>query len=281
MMRISKQSIMVDCESRIAEGLLVEDAISLNDAYVVKGQCHTFGGKFVRIIPKGKRDITVPTTKPVTEDGVYVFLYDQDKRFWSTPVDNMFEYGAIHNTLVFESNATRILTAGELKKTGSKLMFNLLSGTYMKGWLSSMPECIPFIAERTQSMLEKTHSGLTVEISNKTFVTPKDVPLTEDHLKKYHKAGFEIRLFTDRLICLEDPVLLRARINATNPIYADVIDKYKAQLQRAETEFEIYQPKSGGRKRKMTRRYCKKTPCRKMGFTQKASCRPYKNCYRK
>ena len=35
----------------------------------------------------------------------------------------------------------------------------------------------------------------------------------------------------------------------------------------------------GKRKRKMTRRYCKKTSCRKMGFTQKASCRPYKNCY--
>ena len=38
---------------------------------------------------------------------------------------------------------------------------------------------------------------------------------------------------------------------------------------------------AGGKRRKMTRRYCKKTPCKKMGFTQKASCRPYKNCYRK
>lgn len=34
---------------------------------------------------------------------------------------------------------------------------------------------------------------------------------------------------------------------------------------------------SGGRR--YSRKYCKKTPCRKMGFTQKASCRPYKNCY--
>jgi hypothetical protein len=33
------------------------------------------------------------------------------------------------------------------------------------------------------------------------------------------------------------------------------------------------------RKRLMSRKYCKKTPCRRMGFTQKASCRPYKNCY--
>jgi len=30
---------------------------------------------------------------------------------------------------------------------------------------------------------------------------------------------------------------------------------------------------------KMSRKYCKKTPCRKMGFSQKASCRPWKNCY--
>ena len=33
------------------------------------------------------------------------------------------------------------------------------------------------------------------------------------------------------------------------------------------------------KKRLMSRKYCKKTPCKRMGFTQKASCRPYKNCY--
>ena len=31
--------------------------------------------------------------------------------------------------------------------------------------------------------------------------------------------------------------------------------------------------------RKMSKSYCKKTPCNKMGFSQKASCRPHKNCY--
>jgi hypothetical protein len=43
-------------------------------------------------------------------------------------------------------------------------------------------------------------------------------------------------------------------------------------------------PAAGGRKtfkkkRLMSKKYCKKTPCKRMGFTQKASCRPYKNCY--
>ena len=32
--------------------------------------------------------------------------------------------------------------------------------------------------------------------------------------------------------------------------------------------------------RRFSRKYCRKTACKKMGFTQKASCRPYKNCYR-
>jgi hypothetical protein len=32
--------------------------------------------------------------------------------------------------------------------------------------------------------------------------------------------------------------------------------------------------------RRFSRAYCKKTPCNKMGFTQRASCRPYKNCYK-
>ena len=32
--------------------------------------------------------------------------------------------------------------------------------------------------------------------------------------------------------------------------------------------------------RRFSRSYCKKMRCAKMGFTQKASCRPYKNCYK-
>ena len=38
-------------------------------------------------------------------------------------------------------------------------------------------------------------------------------------------------------------------------------------------------PAAGKRRsRKMSRKYCKKTPCRKMGFSQRASCRRYKKC---
>lgn len=32
--------------------------------------------------------------------------------------------------------------------------------------------------------------------------------------------------------------------------------------------------------RKYSKSYCESTSCGEMGFTQKASCRPYKNCYK-
>lgn len=71
--------------------------------------------------------------------------------------------------------------------------------------------------------------------------------------------------------------------------------KFKPEALALKEKFEeiapkiVYENPSGGRrktrrfkkKRLMSKAYCKKTPCKKMGFTQKASCRPWKNCYRK
>lgn len=39
---------------------------------------------------------------------------------------------------------------------------------------------------------------------------------------------------------------------------------------------------SGGFKfpRKWSKNYCKRTSCKKMGFSQRSSCRPYKKCYK-
>ena len=78
-------------------------------------------------------------------------------------------------------------------------------------------------------------------------------------------------------------------ITETDDRYA----KFKKQALDLKAKFEklsseiVYENPSGGRrntrrfkkKRLMSKAYCKKTACKKMGFTQKASCRPYKNCY--
>ena len=265
----------------------VEKAIELEVAYAPKRQCLKWGDKFVRIIPTNKRDIRIPRSAPVTEDGVYVFLYDETGKFWTTPVHNMFEYGSVHFTLVHTSHAKAILAAGELRKSGKRLEFNLLSGSYMKEWMEDILDgkCDDLLITRTNAMLKATHPELDVVYSTETFVSPKIIPLTKEHLDEFHTAGFEIRLYSDKAVCLYEPALLRAYI--ANTTYPDEKKKYEDQLHRVETEFTLYAPTGGNRRktrrykmpRKMSRTYCKKTPCRKMGFTQRASCRPWKNCY--
>ena len=65
-------------------------------------------------------------------------------------------------------------------------------------------------------------------------------------------------------------------------------DELKTKIDQAISKLTpVEENPSGGRrntrrfkkKRLMSKAYCKKTACKKMGFTQKASCRPYKNCY--
>jgi len=64
-------------------------------------------------------------------------------------------------------------------------------------------------------------------------------------------------------------------------------DELKSKIEEAIKKLTpVEKNPSGGRRktkknRLMSKAYCKKTPCKKMGFTQKASCRPWKNCYRK
>ena len=65
-----------------------------------------------------------------------------------------------------------------------------------------------------------------------------------------------------------------ARYSELKPEALDLKDRFKKLASKI-----VYENPSGGRL--MTRKYCKKTPCKKMGFTQRASCRPWKNCYRK
>ena len=64
------------------------------------------------------------------------------------------------------------------------------------------------------------------------------------------------------------------RWNSFLKMLYNVGEEIKNELSQTEISEEYKKP------RKMDRSYCKKTPCKNMGFSQKASCRPYKNCYR-
>jgi len=51
-------------------------------------------------------------------------------------------------------------------------------------------------------------------------------------------------------------------------------------IRRVIHQFVEEKEKKFKKPRKYSKSYCKSTACSEMGFTQKASCRPYKNCYK-
>jgi hypothetical protein len=61
-------------------------------------------------------------------------------------------------------------------------------------------------------------------------------------------------------------------------LYSTVAELVK-EIKEMKSEGEIDESKKFKKPRKWGPSYCKKTPCGSMGFSQKASCRPYKNCY--
>jgi hypothetical protein len=111
---------------------------------------------------------------------------------------------------------------------------------------------------------------------SKVRVMESNIKNLSDNLPKLEKVKLET------VNKIESAINEIVEITETDDRYA----KLKPEALDLKERFEklaskiIYENPSGGRKtRKYSRKYCKKTACKKMGFTQKASCRPYKNCY--
>lgn len=281
----------MSCNEALVNNGVAIDAIDpeeyLEKAYRPKRNCLKWGNYYVKLSSKKKKLNTTPQKGPVTRDGIYVYIVDQNGDMWTTEVSNRFEYGVVHYTLAYNSNATRIQIAGELKKEGDILHFNLQSGTYMQTFMEDVLEgkCDDYLKVKAGDILQKHHPNLKHVYHEQTFVEVKDLPkLNEAILHEFHSNGIEVRLYSDRTLCLQEPELLESYAKHSHD--ASVREDYKKLLERYNHEYVKYEPtqKAGGKKkykfpRRMTRRYCKKTPCNKMGFTQKASCRPWKNCY--
>jgi hypothetical protein len=67
-----------------------------------------------------------------------------------------------------------------------------------------------------------------------------------------------------------------------NSIIKRVIKSYLEEKEQSNDKGTRKMSKSCNDKgtRKMSKSYCEKTLCKDMGFSQKASCKPYKNCYK-
>lgn len=244
----------MDCKKELNKGVpIFDEDYDHEKAFYFKVKCPEWNGKYLRIEHKSDTDYSSPVEapdykSPITDDGTYVFLFDQNANFWNTKVDNLFEYGQIHYTLVFaskvyESKIKRVLAGGEIRKKGTLLEFNLQSGTFMAEWLVEdlNNQCTDDLVKLVTQRLKEIHPSFEIVYNKETFIHDKSLKLETTFLDKLYRAGFVIRMYKDKNVCLLNPE--EARKSSRE-------DYWKRMLHLFENEYELYKPKQGGKTRR-------------------------------
>lgn len=202
-------------------------------------------------------------------DGIYTWIMS-DKGFFATPVYSMFEHGTLHSNLTDRTGAARVHSAGEAKKTGSQLAFNLLSGTYTRHILDAATD-----HETAEKGMESDMVAFFTSIglrdvrvaSKKTYIT--GLP-TESELNMYAAAGYDVYLYKTKDACqgVKRPVVQRrldtvskqlAQHTFANPVLQEKLETEKAKLEVELAALDADMPVrltsgGGGRRRSMRRR---------------------------
>jgi Tol biopolymer transport system component len=135
-------------------------------------------------------------------NGVFTWLlYRKDGnnlQFAATPVRSMYELGTIHRTIAKAVGAKTIHGAGEMKKTGKKIVFNFLSGSYMMNWIRTKDKSctLPEMEDYVEPKLRAFFPGIEMVKTDKTFINNTDTPATMEELQLYADAHF--------IVCVHD-----------------------------------------------------------------------------
>uniref|UniRef100_A0A6C0J5H1 Uncharacterized protein n=1 Tax=viral metagenome TaxID=1070528 RepID=A0A6C0J5H1_9ZZZZ len=138
----------------------------------------------------------IPRLHPeqITQDGVYTWIMYDGGQFVATRVDTPFEVGTVHNSLALSVGAHVINGAGELKKNGSSIAFNLESGSFMKPWLRSKERDRYCPTKKLEDYVEDKIRILFpgAFYLGRSFITQDAFPITQDVLDVYLHAGFRV-----------------------------------------------------------------------------------------
>lgn len=126
-------------------------------------------------------------------------------QFAASRVRSMFEVGTLHRSIAKSVGAKTIHGAGEMKKTGNRILYNFLSGSYVAKWIDSkdrsctMEEMEDFLVPKFQAFfpgLELVRSS-----TGNTFITATATPVTMEELQLYTDAQFKVCLHDNRDTC--------------------------------------------------------------------------------
>lgn len=203
-------------------------------------------------------------TFPSAPDGIYTWILS-DKGFAAVKVLSMLEHATIHASIADRVKASKIHIAGEAKKEGSALSFNLLSGTYTYVILRTSSGDKTSMEEAMAKEMTGFFSSIGLEVvgvDKKTYIT--QLP-TEDELRMYAAAGYDIKLYKTKDACgglkriglqtqLDNLKIQMSRPMFSSPVFQERFGATKKQLEEEIAALNANKPIYLGGKRRKTRR---------------------------
>jgi hypothetical protein len=132
-------------------------------------------------------------------DGIYTWIRSE-KGFFACKVFSALEIGTLHNNLADRTQSLRIYGAGECKKTGKAVIYNLQSGTFTRNLVRNHNN----VQNSIQTDFEATMRSFGIDSISRvdtSFIHKDTMPLTEKELSIYSRAGYNVFLYEDEAFC--------------------------------------------------------------------------------
>lgn len=123
----------------------------------------------------------------------------KDVQIYFQPVLSSLELGSVHAILVMRAGITKVYAAGEMRKQGRHVDYNMLSGTFMFGFKYEL-EAIHMTDTIFGALLD--HDMTVKHDKSGDSLIGRDVH--EGELIHAKRCGYTVELFSDRNRCLLD-----------------------------------------------------------------------------
>jgi hypothetical protein len=200
------------CDTKtLEEGYSIPSTISYDNVNLYESApktCIRFEGSFA-LLKRRSNNIQLQLTffkNQFLPDGYFNYVFSADGTLHAAPLENEFEVGSKHKHIALESNIKRVIAAGEMLKSGNLIQFNLSSGTFMKEFMVTTlkGQCNNELIQKTIQLFKQYYPSFRIEFVTRSFITLKDIPLTREHVLKYVKAGYEVRLYSSKKACVDE-----------------------------------------------------------------------------
>jgi len=173
------------------------------------------GGQYVLATLPGRDKLatylkSIPIYKDLSEleDGVYTWIFytraASPVQFAATKTWSALEMGTTHLAIASRVGASKVHGAGELRKSGATYTYNLLSGTFTAEWMKKMKGVCT--GDKLEAYIDnefKTRFAKFDLTKTGTTLITQDLPVTEEDVETYTKAGWTFQFFQTQKECLD------------------------------------------------------------------------------